>query len=182
VSARTRGYGLDFAQAVTNSDDFDSLLAYYSQKGWPTNAEIREILPLFRFYRRERDKCQLVLQEVERSFGSKELVNFDDPDQRITIEHVLPQTLTKEWSEMLGENDKELHERYADTIGNLTLTGYNPELSNRNFVQKKEVLAQSHLALNGYFSDFDKWTVEEIRQRTGWLADRFLAIWWRPED
>ncbi len=54
-----------------------------------------------------------------------------------TIEHVMPQTLTKEWKESLGEKWELIHSKYIDTIGNLTLTAYNSDYSNLMFVKKK---------------------------------------------
>ena len=61
----------------------------------------------------------------------KERVNIDE----YTIEHIMPQNerLPVEWQQELGSNWQEVHEKYLHTIGNLTLTGYNSELSDRPF-------------------------------------------------
>ena len=50
----------------------------------------------------------------------------------------MPQTLSEEWKEELGANWSETHEKYLHTIGNLTLTGYNSELSNHSFKEKQD--------------------------------------------
>src|SRR5690606_8808051 len=69
-----------------------------------------------------------LLRKLE-NHNRKEPVNIEE----WTIEHIMPQNenLSNEWREMLGENWQEVQSRYLHTIGNLTLTGYNPELSDR---------------------------------------------------
>ncbi|GAA9868599.1 hypothetical protein VN0644_08970 [Helicobacter pylori] len=49
----------------------------------------------------------------------------------------MPKKLTEEWERDLGENFKEIYNKYLHTIGNLTLTGYNSEYSNKSFQEKK---------------------------------------------
>lgn len=103
---------------------------------------------------------------------------FDDA----TIEHVMPQTLTDDWRNMLAsdrEPDK-IHNLLIDTIGNLTLTAYNPELSNLNFEEKKKIYASSHYSLNEYFAGCPIWTVEQIEDRAGELWERARDIWPAP--
>ncbi|WP_312856138.1 HNH endonuclease family protein [Anoxybacteroides tepidamans] len=51
----------------------------------------------------------------------------------LTIEHIMPQTLTQSWQEYLGEEWQLVHNLYLHTLRNHTLTGYNPELSNDDF-------------------------------------------------
>ena len=66
-----------------------------------------------------------------------------------TIEHIMPKTLTNQWISMLGENYKVIHEKYLHTIGNLTLTKYNSEMSNKPFPVKKDyIVKNSALRLN----------------------------------
>ncbi len=84
----------------------------------------------------------------------------------LNIEHIMPQTLTNKWKESLGDNYKEIHDKYLHTIGNLTLTGYNSKLSNKTFEEKKEMedgFKDSRLYLNKYISSIDKWNEEEIK-------------------
>jgi len=63
------------------------------------------------------------------------------------------------------------------TIGNLTLTGYNPELSNADFSYKRQLFKDSHLSLNKWFIDQEKWDEETIRSRAEALAEVALSIW-----
>src|SRR5439155_22307753 len=73
-----------------------------------------------------------VLRKLEHH-GSKEWANIEE----YTIEHIMPQHLSPQWQEELGPMWKEVHARYLHTIGNLTLTGYNSELSDRPFREKR---------------------------------------------
>ena len=70
-----------------------------------------------------------------------ELVNKDQKEKiemdKITIEHIMPQTLTDKWRRMLGEDWEEVHTNYLHSLGNLTVTGYNSELGNKAFQEKK---------------------------------------------
>ena len=138
---RTRGYGLDFADAIKKSSTIDELRKYFVGKGWPSDQEIRENLRTFPIYVHEKKKANVILSEIEQALGHKEEVILED----LTIEHVLPQALTDEWRTMLGNNPDNVHEKYVHTIGNLTLTGYNDELGNLSFPEKKAILKESKL-------------------------------------
>ncbi len=118
-------------------------------------------------------KTKLILETIEKSYNHKEEVPFDN----LTVEHVMPQTLSEWWQENLGEDWDETHELYLHTIGNLTLTAYNTELSNDDFDTKKETLNESHLELNKYFTNIPKWTRNEIENRAEILSKKALEIW-----
>jgi hypothetical protein len=118
---------------------------------------------------------------LESSFGSKESVPFDG----LTVEHVMPQTLTEWWEHHLGDDFGATHELLLHTIGNLTLTGYNSELSNADFPAKRRRFEESHVSLNTWFQDQTQWNETAIRKRAEALADRALAVWkyfGKPDD
>jgi predicted transport protein len=103
-----------------------------------------------------------------------------------TIEHIMPQNanLPAAWKHELGEGWKQVHARYLHTIGNLTLTGYNPELSDRSFAQKRDMeggFADSPIRLNRGLAKLERWTEDEIRQRADTLAHQAVAIWPAPQ-
>lgn len=183
---RTRGYGLDFGQAIDKSSTLAELRKYFARRGWPTDEAIRKALEDFPLYVRERDKTRLILSEIERKIGHKEIVDLSNP-KKITIEHILPQTLDAggTWSEMLGQDSKNIHNKYVDTLGNLTLTGYNTELGNKPFDEKKVEYAKhgsgSHIELNTDVLKKTKWTQEEIVERTNMLSEILISVWARPE-
>ena len=102
----------------------------------------------------------------------------------LTIEHIMPQTLTKAWKQALGENWEAIQEKWLHTISNLTLSGYNYNYSNRSFAEKKTMengFAQSGLRLNQYIAKFDKWDESELEARKKTLSDLALKIWAYPE-
>ncbi len=118
-------------------------------------------------------KTKLILETLEENFAHKERVPFDN----LTIEHIMPQTLSEWWQNELGKEWEETHDLFLHTIGNLTLTAYNTELSNDGFPTKKITFNKSHLGLNKYFADIPHWTRNEIEQRAEKLAQQALELW-----
>lgn len=103
-----------------------------------------------------------------------------------TIEHILPQNekLSNEWQQMLGDNWKEIQNTWLHTLGNLTLTGYNSELSDRPFKQKKTIeggFNNSPLRLNDYMKTVDEWNENNINVRAEQLAKLATDIWQYPD-
>jgi uncharacterized protein with ParB-like and HNH nuclease domain len=174
-------YGLNkmfptlYAQAKQNPDFIEGLKDSLRTKQYPRDVEFRERLITSKLYGpSERiEKTKIVLERLEESFDHQEQVNFDD----LQIEHVMPQTLTDSWKAALGESWETTYELLLHTLGNLTLTGYNAPLSNDDFVQKQEILGQSHLELNKYFRNLDGWGEQAIRQRAEILAERAVQVW-----
>lgn len=129
-----------------------------------------------------------LLENLE-NYGRKETVSIIN----YTIEHILPQNpnLSIEWQNDLGENWQEIQKTYLHTLGNLTLTAYNSELSDKTYHEKrKEIrnkegdyigLAFSPLFLNGDFVHTEKWNVEEIEKRAIRLAKQAIKIWEYPK-
>lgn len=147
-----------------------------------------------RFPRDEEFKEQLIIKDVynfrSRNYllrklenhNRKELVNVES----YTIEHIMPQNenLSDEWKQELGENWKEIHDKYLHTIGNLTLTGYNPELSDKPFKEKRDMeggFAYSPIRLNQSLAKLEHWNEQEILNRAKILSDLALQIWNCPE-
>ncbi len=119
------------------------------------------------------------LLESLENFGRKELVRIEKKE--IQIEHIMPQTMSPEWKEELGENWEKVHNTYLHTLGNLTLNGYNPELSNKPFKGKKEIgFNKSPFYLNESVRAAEVWNEAAIKKRAGELAERALKIWPSP--
>ncbi len=97
---------------------------------FPNDFEFKDSFIMIDFYKFKKNKY--FLERLE-NFDTKEPVDT----QKCNIEHIMPQTLTPEWQRDLGENFQAIHEKYLHTIGNLTLTGYNYEYSNKSFQKKK---------------------------------------------
>jgi hypothetical protein len=84
---------------------------------------------------------------------------------------------------MLGKENslyRKVHKDYLHTLGNLTLTGYNPELAQKPFGEKKKIFIQSHFELNKYFAQLTLWRQEEILNRADTLANRMIKCYPRP--
>jgi hypothetical protein len=152
------------------------------EQGWPDDATFIPNLVVFPIYTRERSKCRMLLETIELQQGHKETLNL----RTLTLEHVLPQIIEGDdddrtsWQRMLGEDWQALHTRWLHTLGNLTLTGYNPELGSRSFEHKRLEFARSHVSLNRYFTGLSRWTADDIENRGQQLAKAIAAVWPRP--
>jgi uncharacterized protein with ParB-like and HNH nuclease domain len=144
-------------------------------RGYPKDSEFFNRFKETRFYGGGDRvvKTKLILETLEENFAHKEAVPFNS----LTIEHVMPQTLSNWWKNELGEEYEETHEIFLHTIGNLTLTAYNTELSNDSFHVKKKTYNDSHLELNKHFALLDHWKREQIEARSEALAESALEIW-----
>ena len=103
---------------------------------WPDDIEFRNAIINNKVYGKKEAK--ILLESIETCMANKEIINLTTG--KITIEHIMPQTLTDEWKKELGDDHENVYRTYLDTIGNLTLTGYNSELSNSSFFRKEKVL------------------------------------------
>lgn len=152
---------------------------------WPDDDELREKIqkaPFYQFGRSQQRK--MVLQRLEESYEHPEPVDF--AAAQLTIEHVMPQSPGDEWLRMLeedaagGERAEDLHSRLQHTLGNLTLTAVNSELSNHPFERKQDLLRGSHLEMNRRIAATERWGVKEIRARADELADLAITLWPAP--
>ena len=90
----------------------------------------------------------------------------------------MPHTTTDEWEKELGENWREVHEKYLNTIGNLTLTAENSKLGNKSFKEKKEILCASPLSLNRDITQIERrWDETTMIDRANDLSEKALKIW-----
>ena len=138
---------------------------------------------------------RFILCTIESQYQTKEIYSDfwsrDKSNKFIwTIEHIFPegQNVPKDWVDMIADGNKELAQEYLNeyvhTLGNLTLTGYNQNLSNLSFEKKmnrinksgKDVGYKNGLKLNDYVVKQDKWTIENIKFRTDQLVDLALKL------
>lgn len=97
----------------------------------------------------------------------------------LSIEHLMPQTITSEWYEELHIS-KEEYETQLNRLGNLTLATHsdNSKMSNNPYDYKKEILSKSgHINMNKEILEIEKWNIEEIDKRTGNLIDRICLVY-----
>lgn len=182
----TRGYYQVFPASIKAIDEnnvSESLFNYLYGRGWPEDEQFKSNFVTFDIYSREKDKCRLILETLQRSHGHKERVHLES----LQIEHVMPQEIGdnehgRAWKEMLSPDWESVHQEWLHTPGNLTLTGYNPELSNRKFEEKQELFEDSNVDLNDWFIDVDRWSKDEIESRGKDLAEMAAEIWPVPEE
>ena len=165
------------ANQVEFGDLANSTKTHLLRNNWPSDDDFRTRFLEFNLYLRGRiERCNLILWTLEHSFGHKETPQQTD---QITIEHIMPQTLNRDWIDAIGAQYTEVHSKWLNTIGNLTLSAYNPELSNKPFREKKAMLSSSNLALNESLQNFEAWNATSIQDRGADLAERALKIWQR---
>ncbi|RBY78852.1 hypothetical protein DQ240_22920 [Blastococcus sp. TF02A-26] len=151
------------------------------RKHYASDADVAAAVTTAPFYLTGRpNQRNLVLRWLEESYESKEPVALAD----LTIEHVLPQTLTDAWIAELGltsdDDPEQVHAELVHTLPNLTLTGYNSVLSNSPFHVKREQLATSGLRMNQEIAKEDHWGPPELKARADRLASRITATWPGP--
>ncbi|GAA9301302.1 hypothetical protein TH0274_03240 [Helicobacter pylori] len=147
---------------------------------FPNDDEFRNSFITIDFYKKFKKKTKCFLERLEDPDNTKEPVNT----QECTIEHIMPQKLTEKWKKDLGQDYERIHTQYLHTIGNLTLTGYNSEYSNRSFQEKRDMeggFKNSPLSLNQGLRDLKSFGEEEILNRAKDLATRALKIWEIPK-
>ena len=172
-------------QAVDKDDYVNSIIKAFvfksSYKRFPSDYEVREKLQTKDIY---HFRLRKYLLEALENYYHKEPIDLNTANY--TIEHIMPQNIEHNlsWQQMLGENWQEVHSLYLHTLGNLTITGYNAEMSNKSFGEKvngESGFKHSHLKLNESIAQCDVWNKKAIQRRTNILTDIILKIWKYPE-
>ncbi|MFE5836673.1 DUF4268 domain-containing protein [Arthrobacter sp. NPDC056493] len=176
--------------AISDVDRIDIGLREYLSRGrkhFATDQQIREAAETVAFYWQGRGaQKKLILQWLEEAYRPKEIVELDP--KHLTIEHVLPQTMTDSvrttfaQAFSMGADIDYEHERVVHTLGNLTLSGYNSELSNKPFEVKRELLAKSGVSMNQAIAAHASWGVNEINVRSAELAEKIIELWPGPDE
>ncbi|HBC3950704.1 GmrSD restriction endonuclease domain-containing protein [Vibrio parahaemolyticus] len=171
-----------FARSIRKSSYLESfkaeLISLSSYRRFPSDSELNRCL-------QHKDMYNV----RSRAYWLRRLENYDKKErisvENYTIEHVLPQNknLSSQWQIALGDDWQSIQEEYVHTIGNLTLTGYNSELSDRFFTEKRDMeggFASSPLTLNQSLRDHDTWNKESIQARSKLLAVKMQTVWRYP--
>lgn len=157
------------------------LLSKQNYQRMPNNYEFRSNFKTRDIYHLKNKNVEYIFDKFE-NWGSKEKTNI----QSYTIEHIMPQNpkLSEEWKKDLGSDWENVQKTYLHTIGNLTLTGYNSELSDKPFIEKRDMeggFKKSAIRLNVYLQELDTWNKEEIEKRTKYLIRQAYDIWPYPK-
>ncbi|MGN8392732.1 DUF262 domain-containing protein [Helicobacter pylori] len=116
--------------------------------------------------------CKFILLEIEK------LSNAEPPkEENLEVEHFYPKTPTQEWRDRVGDYFT-FEQDYLNNFGNLTLSGQNQKLGNKPYEAKIALMEEySSLHLNDYFiNNTHSWGIEEVKARSGYLADQFCQV------
>lgn len=142
---------------------------------WPDDSEFRRAMLTNNLYGTKA--ARIVLDGIEAYLAGKEVIDLNS--SKITIEHIMPQTLNSDWqNESMPDDDA--HKRYVDTLGNLTLTGFNSELGNMSFSEKRKMYSESGISMNREIAKYDRWSPVEIQSRSEALANNAIKLWPMP--
>jgi len=175
-----------FGKALKKDRYFESIQAHFlrlpSYRRFPTDDEFHRDLQSRDLYNfRSRSYW---LRRLE-NHGRKERVAVDE----YTIEHILPQNenLSSAWRESLGQDWQRVQQTYLHTLGNLTLTAYNADFSDRPFADKRDMpdhpekaLRLSPLKLNQGLGAVETWSETAIQDRAKKLAELAVCVWTSP--
>lgn len=127
---------------------------------------------------RKNALCKFLLSEIENQ-GKEHIVT-----DNLTIEHIMPQNknLSSAWQVMLGSEWESDRDRLLHTLGNLTLTGYNSELGDKPFEDKKAMLEKNTHAVRLYadIKDCKQWNAVSIEERADKLAKSIVELFPMP--
>lgn len=169
-----------FGNFINPQKYVESVLARFCLVAFPSDESFRENLISKELYNKFK-RTNYLLSKLE-NFGRKEKVDINE----YTIEHIMPQNIDSSvaWQKELGQDYVEIHEKYLHCLGNLTLTGYNSEYSNKSFREKRDMkggFKQSPLKLNEGLGNLESFGEQEIIKRANALADMAVQIWEYPK-
>ncbi|MCR5475597.1 MAG: DUF262 domain-containing HNH endonuclease family protein [Lachnospiraceae bacterium] len=169
-------YSRVFIRPENKDHYYDAIVSFMlqltSKDAIPTDADFIAALKERNLYRKNA-LCKYLLGTIENQ--GKERVITDN----LTIEHIMPQNknLSKSWQNMLGEDWINVREKYLHTLGNLTLTGYNSELGDKPFKEKKELLDDTVTHVVVLYSDVkdkEEWNADTIGKRAVRLSEEIV--------
>ena len=166
------------------------LLKKQGTASFPLDTEVKDQFPTRQIYRIPSSYRSFLFERMENENSPEANDTIVDKMNKgdITIEHIMPQSLTPQWKQALGNNWEEIHTVYLHTFANLTLTGFNFSYSNHSFQEKKEGYIDrkgnkidgfdnSAFRLSNYLKHCTKWTLDELKERQQILLDNFLRLW-----
>jgi uncharacterized protein with ParB-like and HNH nuclease domain/predicted transport protein len=167
---------------IREDDYLKSVKAFFvlldSYKGFPTDEQFLATFLTKDIYSMSR--CRYILGQLE-NWDNKSVVSMDN----VTVEHIIPQNpqLSTDWISTLGSDWSETHKKYLHTIGNLTLTTYNSEMSDSSFTEKLNMpggFKESALHLNKYVVSQTTWSKAQVNERAAQLGEVAIKVWPYP--
>lgn len=147
----------------------------------PSNENFEDSLKKFELYKNSK-LCKYLLSTIENgNLNFKERIEINE---NITIEHIMPRNKTSYWRNEIGANYDAVYDKYLNTIGNLTLTGYNSELSDKPFKSKKISIEEfgKFNTLNKDIKNCTIWNEDSIVKRANRLSNIVCEIFYLPQE
>ena len=174
----------------SNNSYIDVLTYVLLKKGgssaFPSNEEVKSEFKTRQVYKMPANARMFILERMENQDNNERhdvVKELTDKNKIITIEHIMPQTLSDKWKAALGNDWERIHEQYLHTMANLTLTGYNSQYSNLTFIEKRDMekgFKDSAYRLNNYVRSCEQWTEAELKTRQKELLGVFMRLWPMP--
>lgn len=182
----------DILNHISKSDGtaayIDVLVYVLLKKGrssvFPSDEEIAGDFTTRQVYKMPVNQRMFILERMEnRDNNERHDVVKELTEKNITIEHIMPQTLSNKWKRALGDDWERVHQQYLHTMANITLTGYNSQYSNLTFAEKRDMekgFKESAFRLNNYVKGCEQWTETELKERQQELLNVFMKLWPKP--
>ena len=161
-------------------------LALVKKKGsqrFPKDNEIYEELKIKDMYNIQSKNKNYYLEVLE-NYKNSEYIEIEGND-KISIEHIFPQNPDPKWKYNMKDEEYNKMKEMVNTIGNLSLSGFNSSLGNKYFTEKRDMpekgYKQSRLFLNKFVAECEKWGTDEISKRYELIYKRTVEIWKYPE-
>ena len=177
-------YNRIFADKENLENYFDAIVAFFMQvntkNAIPSDSLFKDSLMNTDIYNK-KNACKYILKTIEEMTEdgtvNKEILDVST----FSIEHIMPQKLSDYWKQALGANFEKVHEKYLHNLGNLTLTGYNSELGQKTFEEKKQLITDknSHIVvLNKDVLSQSVWNETTIKARANRLSALLLKLFY----
>ncbi len=132
-----------------------------------------------------RSRYKNYLFERFENFGTEEIKDIFAriENEKYSIEHIMPQTITPAWKAALKDDWAEIHATWIHRLANLTLTAYNRDYSNKPFIEKRDAengFKNSGIRMNQLLAQNDKWTLDELKNRDEYMVAKAREIWSYP--
>jgi hypothetical protein len=150
---------------------------------FPNDAEVRSAIENFPMGTYANHLIMYFLVGIEDAIQPKEsglLAQISTGEVKLSIEHIMPQTLSTTWKREIGANAEAIHETWLNRLANLTLTGYNATYSNKPFSEKKNCengFVSSPLNINRHVASHEVWGQTALQERQKWLITHILRAW-----
>lgn len=181
----------DSLKYVDQTDNYVDIINYLllsktEVSHFPTDDEFAESIETRDAYNMRQQTKYYLFDRLENQ-DSLERVNVIGGMQnnRYTIEHIMPQTLSSAWKKELGDDYQAIYDRWDNRLANLTLTAYNSSYSNKSFYEKKTAengFDHSGFRLNDFVKRCDQWTEKELQERSELLKQTALKLWPMPSS